>query len=135
MDNRIVPVQTLSLALSVPLALAMRGLRGEGILFPMSQTIYKMAGSKDPFARIPHTMLEDDRLSWKAKGILAYLCGKPNGWKMRVSDIANHGTEGKHAIRAALNELRDAGYAEFHQSREHGIFKEGCGKVSDTPIF
>ena len=94
-----------------------------------------MAGARDPFARIPNELLSDARLSWKAKGILAYLCGKPDGWKMRVSDIAKQSTDGKHAIRAALNELRALGYAEYIQPRVKGIFDSGCWKVSDTAIF
>lgn len=102
----------------------------------MSQTIYKMAGKNDPFARIPHTLLEDERISWEAKGILCYLCGKPDGWKMRVTDLVKRGTAGKHKIRAALNELREFGYAEFVSIRKaSGVFSEGVWKVSDTPVF
>jgi len=101
----------------------------------MSQTIYKMAGKADPFARIPHTMLEDERLSWKAKGILAYLCGKPDGWRTRVTDIVRHGSDGKHAVWSALKELRMAGYAELSQLRDGGRFREWVWKVSDSPIF
>jgi len=95
-----------------------------------------MAGRQDPFARIPHTLLEDERLSWKAKGICAYLCGKPDGWKMRVTDLVRNGTDGKAAIRAALNELREFGYAEYIQPRAvKGVFSEGVWKISDTAIF
>jgi len=111
------------------------GLTRKGQLFIMSQTIFKMAGARDPFARIPNELLSDARLSWKAKGILSYLCGKPDGWKMRVSDIAKQSTDGKHAIRAALNELRALGYAEYIQPRVKGVFDSGCWKVSDTAIF
>lgn len=98
--------------------------------------IYKMAGKLDPFARIPHTLLTDSRLSWKAKGILAYLCGKPDGWKMRVADLVKQGTDGKSAVRAALDELRAHGYAEYVQPRaSKGAFLEGEWKISDSPIF
>lgn len=101
----------------------------------MSQTIYKMAGRKDPFARIPNELLADDRVSWRAKGILSYLCGKPDGWKMRVADLCNHGTEGEFAVRSALKELRKAGYAQLCQVRENGKIKQWVWKVSDTAIF
>lgn len=97
--------------------------------------IYKMAGKTDPFARVPNDLLNDVRLSWKAKGIAAYLCGKPTGWKMRVTDLVKRGIDGKHSIRAALDELRAAGYAEYVQSREKGAFGEGEWKISDTPIY
>lgn len=101
----------------------------------MNHTIYKMAGRCDPFARIPHTLLEDEKLSWRAKGILCYLCGKPDGWKTRALDIRNHGKEGVVAVRAALKELRVAGYAELVRITESGKVKEWVWKVSDTPLF
>jgi hypothetical protein len=102
----------------------------------MFKTIYKMAGKKDPFARIPKYLLDDERLSWKAKGILCYLCGKPDGWKVRVTDVVNNGTDGKAAVRAALNELREFGYAQYVQPRaKAGVFEEGVWKISDTAIF
>ena len=97
--------------------------------------IYKMAGRHDPFARVPNTLLADSRLSWKAKGIAAYLCGKPAGWKMRVADLVKQGPDGRSSIRAALDELRAAGYAEYAQSRENGAFSEGEWKISDSPIY
>lgn len=89
----------------------------------------------DPFARVSKTILDDDRLSWRAKGIAAYLVGKPDGWKLRVTDLVKHGTDGKHAIRAALNELREFGYAEYTQSHVDGRLQEGHWEVSDKPIY
>lgn len=102
----------------------------------MSQTIYKMAGTRDPFARIPHTLLEDERLSWQAKGILCYLVGKPDGWKVRVGDLVKRGRDGEHAIRSGLKELRAAGYAELVRVRdEKGKMKEWAWRISDQPVF
>lgn len=89
----------------------------------------------DPFARVSKTILDDDRISWRAKGIAAYLVGKPDGWKLRVTDLVKHGTDGKHAIRAALNELREFGYAEYTQSHVDGRLQEGHWEVSDKPIY
>jgi hypothetical protein len=101
----------------------------------MSQTIYKMAGKRDPFARIPHTMLDDPAISWRSKGILAYLCGKPDGWKTRATDIRKRGKEGERAVWTALRELRKAGYAELSALRVDGKIREWVWKVADSPIF
>lgn len=91
---------------------------------------------EDPFARIPHTLLEDDSLSWKAKGVLCYLVGKPSGWKVRIEDICKRGLDGKDSVRGALNELRDLGYAELVRiCSEKGKVKEWVWKISDSPIF
>lgn len=89
----------------------------------------------EPFAIVCKRILDDPRLSWRAKGIVAYLIGKPDGWKLRVSDLVKHGTDGKHAIRAALNELRDYGYAQFTRHRQGGVISEGEWEISDSPVF
>lgn len=84
---------------------------------------------------VSKTLLDDTRLSWAAKGIAAYLVGKPPGWKMRVSDLVKHGIEGKHAVRVAINELRAFGYAQFTQPRENGKVQAGVWEVSDEPEY
>lgn len=90
---------------------------------------------EDPFARVHRSLLDDKRLSWKAKGIVAYLLSKPPAWKLRVADIVKHGEDGARAVRNGLNELRDLGYAEYIQPRNGGQFREGTWKISDSPIF
>jgi len=88
-----------------------------------------------PFAQVAKTLLDDPRLSWAAKGIASYLVGKPDGWKMRISDLEKHSCDGKHLIRAAINELRALGYARFSRTREGGKIQEGVWEISDTPDF
>ena len=56
------------------------------------------------------TFLEDDGLTWKAKGILTYLLSRPDGWEVRVSDLVKHSQDGKTAVYSALKELKEAGY-------------------------
>jgi hypothetical protein len=91
--------------------------------------------SDDPFARIPKTLLSDRKLTWKAKGILCYLLGKPNGWKVRVSDIANQSDGGPTAVRTGLAELRACGYVSLVQERTSGRISGWKWKVSDSPCF
>lgn len=102
----------------------------------MSQNIQIIARREDPFARVTKSMLDDPRLSWRAKGIMAYLLGKPPEWKMRVADLTNHAPEGETATRRALNELRAFGYASLSQSRlSSGRMGEWVWKICDYPIF
>lgn len=56
------------------------------------------------------TFLEDDRLSFKAKGILAYLLSKPDNWKVIVGNLVNYSKDGKSAVYAGLKELKECGY-------------------------
>ena len=54
--------------------------------------------------------LEDDRLSFKAKGILAYLLSKPDNWKVIVGNLVKYSKDGKSAVYAGLKELKECGY-------------------------
>jgi len=80
----------------------------------------------NPFAMIDRACLDDARLSWKARGILAYLLSKPDTWEVRTTDlVARSDHDGRDAIRAALRELVTCGYAELQpiqgeDGRMHG---------------
>lgn len=101
----------------------------------MSANIILTGLLNDPFARVSKKVLDDPNISFKAKGIIAYLIGKPPTWKLRVSDLMNHGRDGRDGIRSALNELRAAGYASYEQPTIKGVFDSGVWKISDSPIF
>lgn len=62
------------------------------------------------FVMLDKTFLEDDRLSFKAKGILAYLLSKPDNWKVIVGNLVKYSKDGKSAIYAGLKELKECGY-------------------------
>ncbi len=62
------------------------------------------------FVIMDKTFLADERLSFKAKGILAYLLSKPDDWKVIVGDLVKQSKDGKTAVYAGLKELREYGY-------------------------
>jgi hypothetical protein len=64
------------------------------------------------FVMLDKGFLENENLSWKAKGILAYLLSKPDNWKAIVGDIVKHSKDGKTAVYAGLVELSAYGYYE-----------------------
>lgn len=74
-----------------------------------------------PYVQIDKRCLSDERLSWRARGILAYLLSKPDNWTVQVKDIENHGLEGRDAVQNALKELQKLGYANLETMQdEHG---------------
>ena len=64
------------------------------------------------FVTMDKGFLENAALSWKAKGILAYLLSKPDNWKVVVGDVIKHATDGKAAVYNGLAELSRHGYYE-----------------------
>jgi hypothetical protein len=80
---------------------------------------------KDNYAIISNLPLNDRKLSWKARGILAYLLSKPNNWTVSLGDLIRMSeNDGERSIKSALKELRDFGYAKMRR----GEFKDGKGK-------
>ena len=62
------------------------------------------------YTTIDNRLLEDKRLSWRAKGIACYLFSKPDGWSINAKHIAACGVEGRDAVQTAMKELEDTGY-------------------------
>ncbi|MGB8946921.1 MAG: hypothetical protein WCD21_42805 [Streptomyces sp.] len=69
------------------------------------------------FTVLPTATLEDSRLSFRARGILAYLIAKPDSWKVRTESIAQAGREGRDAVRDAVKELKSLGYYRVNNER------------------
>lgn len=72
--------------------------------------IVRGARPADRFTIVANAALEDSRLSWRARGILAYMLGRPEGWKTSAERLMAQGTEGRDAVRSALAELESLGY-------------------------
>lgn len=85
------------------------------------------------FTIIRNDVLRDDRLSYRARGVLAVILSRPDNWRTDAVGLQRDGTEGREAIRAAMRELQAAGYV--HQVRlqdERGRWRT-VAMVYDTP--
>lgn len=67
---------------------------------------------------MPKAIVNNDVLSYRAKGIMAYLLSKPDDWTVYLSDIVKRSKEGMTAIRTAVKELEDAGYIQKERTRD-----------------
>lgn len=72
----------------------------------------------NPFVQIDSRVFEDNRISWKAKGLLGYLLSKPDNWKVLIDDIVKKSPDGITSIRGALKELKENGYADLELIRD-----------------
>lgn len=64
------------------------------------------------FTTIHRDTINDDQLSFRARGVLVWLLDKPDDWSCSSEQIARSGGEGRDAIRSALAELESAGYLQ-----------------------
>lgn len=88
------------------------------------------------YVTIENAMFEDEKLSFKAKGILGYLLTKPDGWIVRVPDLVKHAQDGEKAIRSGIKELKANGYLHFYRTKNpDGTFKGIVWEYDDIPYF
>ncbi len=73
---------------------------------------------KPKIAVFEDTPLRDPRLSWRAKGIIAYLLSKPPGWQIWTGDLVRRSADGKAAVFAGLKELETFGYLKRERSND-----------------
>lgn len=68
------------------------------------------ASPSSNFTQIPNDMLRDNRISFKAKGILASLLSNRKGWTSYLEGLKNFTNDGEASIRSGMKELTKAGY-------------------------
>lgn len=72
----------------------------------------------DGWTRVPRNILRDERMSFKAKGLVAWLASHKPGFRITRAFIAQAGTDGKEAVESGLRELRELGYLTVEQARD-----------------
>jgi hypothetical protein len=76
---------------------------------------------RDRWVVIDQAVVRNRNLSYRARGVLTVLLSMPDNWSLTSEWLTAMGTEGRDAIRAALNELEEAGHMVRHKAQnEHG---------------
>lgn len=91
----------------------------------------------NPYVMLNKACLNDDSISWKAKGLHSYLLSLPDDWQIYVEDLKNRSKDGRDATSSAINELIKMGYIK-RTARKHeqsGKFVGGFDyEVYEIPI-
>lgn len=87
----------------------------------------------DNYVVMDKTALRDERLSWKAKGIIAYMLSLPDDWTFVLDELSQHATDGKDSLRAGLRELQQYGYLHRFPVKENGKIIKWETHVFETP--
>lgn len=98
--------------------------------------IIKVNKRENPFAQIDKGVLQNPALSYKARGIAAYLLSHDGEWQVRLSDLVDNSVDGIKAIRSGMQELKKQGYARLVPFfDENHILKGKTWEFSETPIY
>lgn len=68
-----------------------------------------------PYSSVPDDVLEDIRLSMRARLVLAWMLGRPDGWIIRIVHMMKVLGMSEHIWTAIRNELQQVGY--YRQTR------------------
>lgn len=86
------------------------------------------------FTQIPNAVLRDTRLSWKARGLLAYLLSHTEeGFQIDADRLVSQGKDGRHSILAGLKELVEYGYVVRTKRRDEQGHWHTDVEVYDRP--
>ncbi|WP_354641667.1 hypothetical protein [Kitasatospora camelliae] len=69
------------------------------------------------FTVLPNGVLQFRQLSYTARGLLADLLSRPDGWREDARHMADTSPQGRGAIRKALKELTEAGFYRVEKIR------------------
>lgn len=102
-------------------------------------TIVKAVHDKDnPYVMLNReTVIQNKELSFRARGLLAYMLNRPQGWKFNIKHLSSDKVttkEGREAIQTAMKELRQHGYVDDEFVRnEAGVITERKLIVYEVP--
>lgn len=95
------------------------------------------AERKDPYTHLYNETLRDKRLSFKARGLLAYMLSMADNWKFYTkSIIASSDKDGRDSVLSGLKELEKCGYLKRQSKRnESGKFDSQDWIIVDKPTI
>ncbi|NUS15251.1 MAG: hypothetical protein HOY69_28285 [Streptomyces sp.] len=85
------------------------------------------------FTVLPNTLLQDRRLSYTARGLLADLLSRPDGWREDGRRMADTSPQGRLAVAKALRELAAFGYYRVERVRQADGTFVSQAHVYDSP--
>jgi hypothetical protein len=97
--------------------------------------LIKIKHAHAKYVTISQICIEDPRLSWGAKGLFAYLHGRPEKWEVNYCDLINRSSsDGKSKLNKYIKELQRYGYLKIEKIKdESGRWAGAVGFTDDEP--
>ncbi|MPL91664.1 hypothetical protein SDC9_37740 [bioreactor metagenome] len=103
--------------------------------FDKNKNIVRVEKNKDnPYVVINKTCINDNSLTWAAKGLHSYLMSLPDDWIIYINELTKHTSCGRDHTYTVIKELLKFGYMEKIQYRYQGKVLGLSYTVFETPI-
>jgi len=86
------------------------------------------------FTVIANSIIDDQRLSWKARGLLIHILSKPDHWRTNMKHLAAQSADGYYAVQSGMAELEDAGYIRRVKAQDSAGRWSTSTIVYDQPV-
>ncbi|MEJ6466761.1 hypothetical protein [Fusobacterium ulcerans] len=90
---------------------------------------------KNNYTSISNDFLQDNSISFEARGLAASLLSRPEDWEINVSALMIEGKIGRDKVNKIIQELIKAGYMYKSQSRTSGKFSRNILFISDEKDY
>jgi hypothetical protein len=80
-------------------------------------TIVRAPRPSEGFTILRNENVRNQTLTFRARGLLAYLLSMPDNWATNSERLQSRWTEGRDAIRSSIKELEAAGYMTLHKAQ------------------
>jgi len=77
--------------------------------------------------------LNDENLSWKAKGLHSYILSKPDDWKVIINQLINASTDGEVSTRSGIDELYKMRYWQKYPVYVDGVIRHWETIIYEAP--
>lgn len=71
------------------------------------------------FVVMPKNIINDQNLSWRAKGIMSYLLAQADSWQFYQAEICKHSKDGLDSLAIGIQELEIYGYIFLDRIRDN----------------
>lgn len=100
----------------------------------MKKTIFHPHPVRD-FVMLPNSLVRNALISFKARGLLAMVLSHDARWEVSMQWLRRQTIEGREAVRSAIRELEQAGYAVFNvEKNEKGRFSKAVWNFYSQPV-
>lgn len=86
------------------------------------------------WSAVPDLVLVDSKLSWRARVVLGWMLGRPDGWVLYVTNIQNTFKLSPSQWLGIKRELVAAGFFRQVRKRGDGGVFEWANEVTDQPL-